>query len=223
MLLPLDHWFDRIFVINCRRRTDRKAQMEEELSDKTEKPIFVEAVDGRVTTCPGFWRAGRGAWGCLRSHQNVLESLLQDQDEGGFNWGAALILEDDAKFVPGYEDLLNLFMLAVPEDWDQLYLGGQHRRNPQILSEQVWRGVSVNRSHAYAVSPRSLPLIYRHISYAPDYLQKTEKPVHIDHQLERAHRRQLWNVYCPPKWLAAQRAGLSDIMNTQLKERIWQR
>ena len=53
------------------------------------------------------------------------------------------------------------------------------------------RGISVNRTHAYALNRKVFKLFYTHINNAEEYIGK--KNHHID-QLEIAHRKLAWNV-----------------------------
>lgn len=182
--------------------------------------IYYPAIIGDWTTCPADWQSGRGAWGCLRSHQRILEDVIHTRDQRNqLSVGNVLILEDDVIFRENALENLNTFMEAVPDDWGQIYLGGQHRRDiTSTDSPHVVVGNSVNRTHAYAVNAPTLTSLYRHISYATDY-RNTNK--HIDHQLELAHRRKDWPVYCPTDWIAGQRAGSSNISGKTNDTQFW--
>ena len=185
-----------------------------------DKVIFYPAIIGDLTTCPADWGSGRGAWGCLRSHQRILEDVIHTRDDRGvMEVNSVLILEDDVIFKKDALENLNKFMEAVPDDWDQIYLGGQHRKaNSSTDSPHVIVGGSVNRTHAYAVNQKALTQVYRHISYATDYRDTTK---HIDHQLEVAHKRKDWKVYCPKQWIAGQRAGPSNISGKTNGDQYW--
>jgi len=220
----LTDWFDRIFVINRYDRPDRLNNFFdhielEGLADRSEVTVY-SAIIGDETSCPSYFKSGNAAWGCFRSHSNVVEGVIMEKTTLGEGLNSILILEDDVEFIQSPLDLLNQFMSNVPKDWDQIYLGGQHRIAPlDTKINCVKRGVSVNRGHAYALNSKAYSKFYSHINQASDYFNK--KSHHFDHQLEVAHRRQEWNVYCPPIWLAGQCAGMSNICNSQLKSRNW--
>jgi hypothetical protein len=220
----LTDWFDRVYVINCAHRPDRlketKRHLEETKMANNDKVIYYPAIIGDWTTCPADWGSGRGAWGCLRSHQRILEDVIHDRDERGrMNCNNVLIMEDDVIFKDNPLERLNNFMEAVPEDWGQIYLGGQHRRPTKGTEDpNVIIGGSINRTHAYAVNQPTLTALYRHISYATDYRDSTK---HIDHQLELAHQRGDWPVYCPREWIVGQRAGSSNISGKTLETKFW--
>lgn len=220
----LTDWFDRVYVINCAHRPDRleetKRHLEETKMADNDKVIYYPAIIGDWTTCPADWNSGRGAWGCLRSHQRILEDVIHDRDERGrMNCNNVLIMEDDVIFKDNPLERLNNFMEAVPEDWGQIYLGGQHRRSTKGTEDpNVVIGGSINRTHAYAVNQPTLTALYRHISYATDYRHSTK---HIDHQLELAHQRGDWPVYCPKEWIAGQRAGSSNVSGKTNETKFW--
>jgi len=75
---------EKIMYINLNRRTDRRVQIEQELSsmDLLEKSIRFEAVD----------RPGKGIVGCTYSHLGCLKYAREQ------NWTNVLILEDDFCF-----------------------------------------------------------------------------------------------------------------------------
>ena len=86
------------------------------------------AIDGRAVRPPAWWRQGGGAWGCMLSHIRILEQALADGlDRCGGRGGVLLVLEDDALFPPDFAERAARFIRALPADWEQAYLGGQHR------------------------------------------------------------------------------------------------
>jgi GR25 family glycosyltransferase involved in LPS biosynthesis len=220
----LTDWFDHVFVINCQHRPDRLAEFTREMLDKgladMSKVTIVPAIIGDYTLHPAGWGGGRGAWGCLKSHIRIMEDLMHMRDEReALTWEGALILEDDVFFLDGALDQLRDLMSNVPADWGQIYLGGQHRRPiGKTKHPEVVIGRSVNRTHAYAISKAHIQNIYAHVSYMADYAG-TKK--HIDHQLEVAHQRGDWPVYCPTKWICGQRASTSNVSGKKLEAQTW--
>lgn len=221
----LTDWFDRVYVINCAHRPDRLLDFQLEICDKgladLDRIVVMPATVGAWTSVPADWKSGGGAWGCLRSHQRVLEDALHARNlDGELELKSILVLEDDVTWEDNALEDLQHFMLNLPEDWGQIYLGGQHTLPATELPNisGVMLGESINRTHAYGVSASCFQAVYRHISYASDY-RETRK--HVDHQLELAHRRKDWKVYCPEFWLAGQRAGSSDINGRTLPIRFW--
>jgi GR25 family glycosyltransferase involved in LPS biosynthesis len=220
----LTDWFDKVYVINCAHRPDRLETVTEHLKATgmadIDKVTFFPAVVGDWTGRPAGFGAGNGAWGCLQSIRRACEDFVHIRDErGGMALDSILLLEDDVFFLDNALEDLNTFMPEVPGDWGQIYLGGQHRRKVEPTSSpHVLRGISVNRTHAHAISRAAVQQLYAHISYMPDYHSNK----HVDHQLELAHQRKDWPVYCPVKWLCGQRAGTSNISGKTNPDQIWQ-
>ena len=68
-----------------------------------------------------------------------------------------LVLEDDARPVPGFAALAADFLAKVPPDWDCLMFGGEHLREPVPIGPGVVRCTAANRTHAFALRGRMMP------------------------------------------------------------------
>jgi GR25 family glycosyltransferase involved in LPS biosynthesis len=198
--------FDKAFVITLPFRSDRLESFRKQtanfssLSEITEWP----AIHGDTCHPPAIWKAGNGAWGCYKSHLNILEYCLSNAI------ASYIVFEDDAQFKPEFDKSLNTFMEHLPEDWQQIYLGGelQHENShpPVKINDAVYRPYNVNRTHCFAVSRTGMLPIYQHICNLP--FHDTE---HIDHHLGRWHEDPINKVYCPPKWLVGQMGFTSNV------------
>lgn len=202
--------FERIFVINLPFKTDRlerlKALMPAILSDFEVWP----AVHGDKILHPDNWTAGNGAWGCYRSHMQILEHCMQHGIE------SYLVLEDDALFADDFCEILSETIKQLPSDWCQLYLGGQllkERKNPpKRINEFVYVPFNVNRTHCFALHSRGYQAIYKHLFQLPFFNKE-----HIDHHLGRLHETGKFPVYCTRRWIVGQNDGPSNIGPKPLK------
>ncbi len=216
----LDRYFERVVIISLVSRPDRRNRCAGHLQSLalTKNPVWFDAIDGKLHPPPRGWNAGPGGWGCHQSHLTVIHQAIQDR------LSSVLILEDDVLFCPGTAGSLAAFLNAVPADWAQIYLGGQHLRPPRPASSPlVCTGHDVNRTHAYAVNGTNMESIAAFISQWSRRLRGL--PHHIDHHFGMAHRMGLWPAYCPKSWFAGQVDTVSDIDPQQaaFPVRWWQR
>ena len=212
----LSGFFDLVVVINLRRRPDRFASFTAALAEAAwpfRYPIRFEAVDGAIHRPPPWWRAGNGAWGCRCSQLAVIEQAISDGAR------SLLILEDDAVFVPDFARKVEAFLRAVPNDWESLYLGGQHLRKPTPVSDGVVLASNINRCHAWAARGDFLKVVRDHWANLNEW-QKTPRR-HIDHQLGVLHESGRYRVYAPTQWLVGQTASQSNICGKPLAQRFW--
>jgi GR25 family glycosyltransferase involved in LPS biosynthesis len=196
--------FSRSYVINLPFKMDRLAKFQSTAPRCLGQIDAWRAVHGDTVQHPDWWTAGRGAWGCYKSHFQILEKCYNEGVE------SYLVFEDDAVFRNGFDGELTAFMESVPQDWEMIYLGGQLLHEvanpPKRVNEHCFVPYNVNRTHAFAVHKRGYDKLYQHLSATPFAAHE-----HIDHHLGRLHESGRLKVYCPGKWLVGQDAGPSNI------------
>lgn len=210
--------FEQCFVINLARRPERLAAFRERMAAVVwpfPHPEVWSAVDGLRVGAPHWWAQGKGAWGCYQSHMRIIEHCLNN------DVGSVLILEDDVVFHEDLAERWNAFYEKLPQDWEQLYLGGQHFKRaqgePEDINEQVCIPYNVQRTHAYALRGEGLRKAYAHLLDTASW----EPRHHIDHRFGVMHMRRSIQVYAPRVWMAGQEAGLSDIANKERSRMFW--
>lgn len=197
--------FERSFVISLPFKTARLDDFfRQTRSLGIPDPEVWPAVHGDTCRPPDTWTAGNGAWGCYRSHINILEYCLNNKI------ASYVVFEDDAKFRDTYTTGLYKFKEQIPDDWQQVYLGGQlvhENSHPPIkVSDHVYRPFNVNRTHAFGISRPGMLPAYQHLTNLPFHAKE-----HIDHHLGRWHEDPNTKVYCPAKWLVGQMGDSSNI------------
>lgn len=187
-------------VINLPRRPDRRAAIQARW-DRLATDVALKvhpAVDGHATL-PGdapWWALRRpGIYGCYHSHRQVL--AVSD--------GPLLVLEDDAVFAPGFTAAIAA--LDPPDDWDVIYLGGEHKRPPWPHSPGLVRPRRILRSHAYiARRPHALAAMLARAHYQ-----------HIDWLLARMPISR----YAVSPFVVGQDGSASDVTSTVHAENFW--
>ena len=206
--------FGRVVCISLNRRADRRDSFLARVpADWPFGSLEIEqAIDGSVCKPPQWWRQGGGAWGCYRSHAKVIEDALNTGLE------SILIFEDDATFCEGFSEKAQRFFAALPGDWEQAYLGGQHLTRPLPHSAGVVTPLNVNRTHAYALNSKpAMQKAYRWLNATDQWVNRN----HIDHHYGRLHKAGRIKVFAPDRWLCGQAADKSDISWRNVPERWW--
>lgn len=199
----------RSFVISMSsERLERfKARMSVIPHDLIREPEVFTAINGSRFTPPEWFKAGRGAWGCYRSHMTILERAISE------GWPSVAIFEDDAIPRDNFAGMLKGYLDSLPSDWEMAYLGGQHLHRdvaaPTRVNDQVVKAHNINRTHGYILRGDGIKKVW---SFLMDYDSWKKDPAHhIDHRYGVFHASGAINVYAPMKWLVGQAAGRSGI------------
>ncbi len=133
-----------------------------------------------------------GTYGCAMSHIGIIK-LAKAR-----NYKYVLILEDDATFI----DDFNPELLELPDNWDMLYLGGNHHIEPASSQPNVGirRIKKTTRTHSYIVRNN----LYQKI---------IDEVVGYPYPIDMYYAREIqpyYNCYCID--ITYQRSGFSDIM-----------
>lgn len=141
--MTINEYYDRVFIINLDRRTDRWDNSVSQCNKhgiKYERfPALEVLVDGKP----------HGNSGCTASHKALLERLALS------DWERILILEDDVDFFDGTQEKFATQILEVPDDCDILFIGGSYGSKPQYrVSEHVIRTDRMQGTHCYGVSKK---------------------------------------------------------------------
>ena len=213
--------FERVYVINLKRRPDRLMLFMKRLETygwPFKKPIVYPAIDGDKVGVPPEFTQGGGAYGCRMSHLRILQDCLME------DVSSVLILEDDADTVPslngsessparGFSEMVLEFLAKVPDDWDGIMLGGQHHAPPFPTGiPGVVRVRYAQRTHAYAARPSYMKALQRRWGNCT---------VHIDWMMRDWQHQ--YRVYAPDPWLIGQAGGRSDIRGDEKPPEWWVR
>jgi len=147
----MQDFFDRIYVLNLDRRTDRWAGIQKQLHHACiTKAVRFPAIDKK----PGWM-------GCLESHLTMLRQALAD------NVKNLLILEDDAELYPDWIPIWREGSKQIPEDWDMLYLGYNLEPTacvpPTRVSSHMLHLNDALTTHAYAINGKCFEKLIEYI------------------------------------------------------------
>ena len=126
---PFLPFIDEAYVINLDRRKDRMDTLFRNNPELKDQVVRLSAFEGKhIHMTPAiarlfkphdfFWK--KPILGCALSHLQLWWQLLHEKPE----INTYLILEDDVKIQPGWQDRWNEAAGHVPDDADIVYLGG---------------------------------------------------------------------------------------------------
>jgi glycosyl transferase family 25 len=197
-MIDLKKYFDKIYCINLDSRPDRWESVQKEF-DKwgiTDVERF-SAINGNELPKETLKGLLPGEVGVLLTH---LELARKCKEEGLNN---VLILEDDVYFS---EEILKLdeYMSKLPEDWEMLYLGGNHHYGdkPEIINDKILKLNFTVALHCVAINKPMFDVIEA-------ILKRFKKQV----DTHLAEIQPNFNVYGFHPNMAFQTAGFSDIQN----------
>jgi len=142
----LNDYFDKIYCINL---DDRKDRMVDTVKQFHKHNLWVERVPGIKGSDMNLDfppEIKEGAVGCALSQLFTLKLAKQ------VNAKKFLLLEDDIEFDEDLNSKFNKYYAEVPNDWDMLYLGGQHFHGMNLtqVSEHIYRCEYTLAAHSVA-------------------------------------------------------------------------
>lgn len=216
-------FFDAIYIINLPARTDRKAEMLEQLRGAgidggAPRVVFFEAV--RPPDAGPFPTIGTR--GCFLSHLGVLKAAR------AAGHARILVLEDDLNFVAGFQQAFGAFLPALRrEPWDFAYLG-LLKVTPPLPAGHGLANVppesAVLGLHMVGLQASVLPelIAYLEAMLARPAGDPQGGPMHVDgaYSWFRAAHPARRAVACQPP-LGYQRSSRTDIHALRWFDRAW--
>ena len=195
--------FDKALYINLAYRKDRREKTEKEFASNGVIAERVEAIEGNPDNLSTSIMPGHV--GCVLSHLKCLEMAKANK------WKTLLVFEDDVEFRKSADSLFNVWWEEVPDDWDMVYLGGNHyghilRYNitPVLtkVTEHVYYTFFTITTHAFVIKDT----MYDYMIKKLKTVEKEVDRLYVDAQID-------FNVYTFRPNLAWQRNDYSDINN----------
>jgi GR25 family glycosyltransferase involved in LPS biosynthesis len=195
----LNDYFDKLYCINLDKRTDRWQLVEPEFKKHGLDVERVPGYDGSKLNLEFPPEIREGAVGCSLSHLFTIKLAKQNKLNN------FLLLEDDVVFEDGVNEKFFSVLDQVPDDWDMLYLGGQHFHgmNMTQVNENVYKCV-------YTLAAQSVGIRNTVYDYFIDKLMDITKI----NDLHYAESHKEINAYVIIPHLSWQRNTYSDIEKT---------
>jgi len=167
--------FEKIFVINLKRNSDRKEYISKLFLENGIDFEFIEAVDGseflssdesyikfwkeNFLDCNN-WKPNRGQMGCWLSHVKIWKNIVKE------NINSCLILEDDIVLNSpdpnkSFTDNFNDYFNALPDDWN-IFMPGYRGGSINQINEKIVQLHHPSCTHAYALKKESADILVKH-------------------------------------------------------------
>jgi GR25 family glycosyltransferase involved in LPS biosynthesis len=199
----IDAAFPHKVCINLDRRPERWRRMRLKFARQGIHSVErFPALDGDSLNIPARWIHTPGAYGCLRSHVEVVSRARR------LGLPSVLIFEDDVVFASRLREKFRSYVEQVPPAWDMLFFGALHKDEPVEVSENVARLTRSNSTYAYALRDTVFDAFIELNSRAKDVLDNNSFVL-----------QQRFNCYCFMPHLAWVETDYSDAQ--QRLERHW--
>jgi glycosyl transferase family 25 len=162
----INNFFNKIFVINLQRCSDRKNHVEKIMSEQNVDFDFVEAVDGEAEfkdheyyvdflkkncyNCNN-WNQSKAQLGCWLSHIKIWEKIVAENIE------SCLILEDD--FLFNKNASVEETLKDLPKDWNIFMAGYGSAQISDVINDNIVRLTTPSCTHAYALKYEAAKII----------------------------------------------------------------
>ena len=142
----------RALILNMPDRLDRYEKTIAAYPSCLPEPERYIGITAEEVEIPNWWKSSDIY---ASNRQNFIDLFDIASKEKDYTF----IFEDDVTFCDDFEAKLKTFLDEVPEDWDVLYLGGQHIAKslypPIQISEHILRCFCTIRTHAMIARPET--------------------------------------------------------------------
>jgi GR25 family glycosyltransferase involved in LPS biosynthesis len=192
----MNSFIDNIFVIHLSHRFDREAHIKKQFNELNLKYQFFEAINGYELRYNG--KLLKGEEGIRQTHLQILQYAKTN------NLDHLFICEDDVVFD---ERMLSALEEATKNDFDILYLGGNHKEQPYFVKQGLLKVNNTVCLHAVIIKKHMYDLLIRTIINNYD--------LSVDDAYALIQDK--YNVLCTYPHLAWQKEDYSDIQNKFVK------
>lgn len=201
--MNLNEFFPDKVCINLDKRPDRWQKMLARFAQHDIQNVERFAALNRDNIdIPAAWSHLPGAYGCLRSHLEIIERARKEGLQ------RVLIFEDDTVFDPRFNDMFAAAINQLPADWDMLLFGGLHGEPPQRITPNVMKVTYSLSTYAYAM---------KHTIY-DGFIEVNRQATRVLDENTRLLQKR-FNCYCFMPHLAWVEDDFSDV--TDERTNLW--
>jgi len=197
----LSKYFDKVYCINLKRRSDIWEKDKVEFSkfgfDEVER---YEAIDGKEYDWSNIKHNPSllvGELGLIETNINIIKEAMSKK------YKSVLIFEDDVYFTKEINKLEE-YMAVLPSNWDMIYFGGNHSygSTPENVNEKILKLTKTYTTHC---------IVIRDTLYETIIAMTETRKKQID--VYYADLQPIYNVYGFTPNMALQTIDFSDIQN----------
>lgn len=160
--------WDNIFIINLKRRNDRKMNMINNISKLNTNYEFIDALDGTETSIIKMFDEYKnktniissGHFACLLSHIKAIELAKSRK------YSNIMILEDDVFFC---DDFINKIKKIKIPPYDMIYLGGITKRKKIFFSDWA-KTKNIMGAYAYILNYQMFDIVLKELNKFINYV-----------------------------------------------------
>jgi GR25 family glycosyltransferase involved in LPS biosynthesis len=196
--MSLNKYFDSIYVINLKKRGDRKIHIVEQLSKiQCNNYTLFEGVDGDLIDNPS--KLKKGMYGLVKTYINIFDSWVKNKTSN------IVIIEDDCIFSGNFNEELFTLMGDIPNDWEMIYFGGNHNLHvgstqPKKINENIIKLHNTYSAHCVVLK-----------DYVFEELVNRLKNLDIENDVFMSKLQNKYNAYSTSKKITWQLSGISNI------------
>lgn len=164
---------------------------------------------------PAWWEGHANRWALVAAAIIALEhAALHETD--------ALVFEQDVIFVDDFYSRFSALLENTPDDWSQIYLGGQllarAHHPPQPVNAYVQHAPTVHRTHAWLTRSTACRRVAAWLRESMWAGRQT-----LDWRLMYLHLKPDFKAYMPAdRWLCGQAGGVSSLDGKVYPDRWWE-
>jgi hypothetical protein len=194
--------FDKVYCINLDRRSDRLENFTNQVNkfDLGEFERF-SAYDGKRLNLSNQFNLKPGEIGIIMSNLDIIKDAKKNK------YNSILIVEDDCVF---NDEIVNVdsFFNLLPDNWDMLYMGGNHNTHmgvtpPQKINDKIVKLHSTYSAHFVGIKSS----VFDQIEVL---LERGQQPLDVEY----VKLQKIFNCYSFTPALTSQLVNFSDIQES---------